>query len=149
MNGETETPGDRWTPVAFEAPDGDAPFRALLVGLPDAKAAALLSAVDLLLSVHGIGLVRTEWLKPLGKGLHELRVRHDALRIERMFGGGRTPAPSPARGLRLRLFVHFYGDRRVLLLNGYDKGADGSERRQRREIARARSLLAQFRVQGS
>jgi len=149
MTGQIETPDAHWMPVAFQAAGGDVPFRTLLDGLSDVKAAALLAAVDHVLAVRGIGLVRTEWLKPLGQGLHEFRVRHDAVRIGRMFGGGRTAVPPPAQSIRLRLFIHFYGDRRVLLLNGYDKAADGSQRRQRREIARARSLLAQFKAQDS
>jgi hypothetical protein len=41
--------------------------------------------------------------------------------------------------------VHFYGSKVVLLVGGYDKGADPSEQRQRREIARARKLLTQFK----
>jgi len=33
----------------------------------------------------------------------------------------------------------------VLLLGGYDKGKDPKDKRQQREIARARKLLAQFK----
>ncbi len=75
-------------------------------------------------------------------------MRHDAAEIAHMFGRHAVAAAPPRRAILLRLFVHFHGDRRVLLLNGYDKGADASERRQRREIARARRLLAQFRNAG-
>jgi hypothetical protein len=45
----------------------------------------------------------------------------------------------------LRVFVHFYGDKVILLLGGYDKGANPKPRRQQREIAEARRLLAQFK----
>ena len=45
----------------------------------------------------------------------------------------------------LRVFVHFHGDRVVLLLAGYDKGDDPKERRQQREINDARKLLAEFK----
>jgi hypothetical protein len=45
----------------------------------------------------------------------------------------------------LRVFVHFCGAKIVLLLGGYDKGADPKERRQQREIAEARRLLTQFK----
>jgi hypothetical protein len=44
----------------------------------------------------------------------------------------------------LRVFVHFYGSKVVLLLGGYDKGVDPKEKRQQREIERARKLLTQF-----
>jgi hypothetical protein len=46
----------------------------------------------------------------------------------------------------LRLFVHFYGDKVILLLGGYDKGKDPKESRQRREVAEARRLLKQFKA---
>jgi hypothetical protein len=45
----------------------------------------------------------------------------------------------------LRVFVHFHGSRMVLLLGGYDKGKDPGERRQQREIDRARKCLADWR----
>jgi hypothetical protein len=37
------------------------------------------------------------------------------------------------------------GRKIILLLNGYDKGADDSAKRQEREIARARKLLTAYR----
>ncbi|MBF4574189.1 hypothetical protein ITJ64_16895 [Herbiconiux sp. VKM Ac-1786] len=49
------------------------------------------------------------------------------------------------RRVLLRVFCTFYGDRIVLLHHGYDKGADPSERRQNREIARARRLHEEWR----
>jgi hypothetical protein len=39
----------------------------------------------------------------------------------------------------------FHGAKVILLWGGYDKGADPKERRQQREIAEARRLLAQFK----
>jgi hypothetical protein len=40
-----------------------------------------------------------------------------------------------------RVFCHTHGDRLILLLAGYDKGADPSPRRQNAEIALARARL--------
>ena len=37
----------------------------------------------------------------------------------------------------------------VLLLGGYDKGKDSKDKRQQREIAQARMLLAQFKARQS
>jgi hypothetical protein len=145
MTDESEPPGGRWVPEAFQAPLGDIPFATFVDSLPNTSANALKIALDSVLAARGIELAGTEWLKPLGKGLHEFRIRHDAAEIAHMFGHHTVAATPPRRAILLRLFVHFHGDRRVLLLNGYDKGADTSERRQRREIARARRLLAQFR----
>ena len=62
-----------------------------------------------------------------------------------MFGADPPGVEAPREKVLLRVFVHFYGDRIVLLLGGYDKGRDPKENRQQREIAQARKLLAQFR----
>ena len=98
-----------------------------------------------MLSVQGIDLVRTEWLKALGEGLHEFRVRHDADEVARMFGGEAPVVDGQPEKVLLRVFVHFHGQKVVLLLGGYDKGDDPNERRQQREIAEARRLLGQFK----
>jgi len=71
--------------------------------------------------------------------------RHEADEIARMFGGEPPDVAAPREKVLLRVFVHFYGDKVVLLLGGYDKGKDPKEKRQQREIARARKLLAQFK----
>ncbi len=63
-----------------------------------------------------------------------------------MFGGTTSVADGPNEKVLLRLFVHFHGTKVVLLLGGYDKGADPKPRRQQREIAEARRLLAQFKA---
>jgi len=43
--------------------------------------------------------------------------------------------------------VTFYGDRVVLLFQGYDKGKDPSERRQTKEIRTARKHLRAWTAQ--
>ena len=134
-----------WTPEAYEAGDGTIPFERFVNDLSDFKLMALEAAIDRVLSERGIDLVRTEWLKPLGKGLHEFRVRHDANEVAHMFGGNPPQVTAPVEKILLRVFVHFYGDKAILLLGGYDKGEDPKQRRQQREIAEARRLLAQFK----
>jgi hypothetical protein len=68
-----------------------------------------------------------------------------------MFGGEDADAVTNALGpptpVLLRVFVHFHGKRVVLLLSGYDKGDDPSDRRQRREISRARKRLTAWQEQ--
>jgi hypothetical protein len=86
-----------------------------------------------------------KWLKALGEGLHEFRVRHDAAEVARMFGGEAPDVDGQPEKVLLRVFVHFYGQKVVLLLGGYDKGDDPKERRQQREIVEARRLLGQFK----
>lgn len=134
-----------WTPEPFEADDGTVPFQRFVDDLSDFKFVALDTAIERVLSVRGIDLVRTEWLKALGEGLHEFRVRHDAHEIARMFGGDDPIADARPEKVLLRVFVHFHGQKVVLLLGGYDKGDDPKPRRQQREIAEARRLLAQFK----
>jgi hypothetical protein len=135
-----------WTPEPFEADDGSVPFQRFIEDLSDFTFVALDVAIDRVLTVRGIDLVRTEWLKALGEGLHEFRVRHDADEIAHMFGGDAPEAHGRPEKVLLRVFVHFYGERVVLLLGGYDKGNDPKERRQQREIADARRLLGQFKA---
>ena len=94
-----------WTPEPFEADDGSIPFQRFIDDLSDFKFVALDAAIDRVLSIRGIELVRTEWLKALGGGLHEFRGRHDAEEIARMFGGrdtrsGRAAGEGSVAGLR-------------------------------------------------
>ena len=129
----------------FEADDGTVPFERFVERLSDFKFVSLDTAIRRVLAIHGLGLARTEWLKALGKGLHEFRIRHEADEIARMFGAEPPGLDAPNENVLLRVFVHFYGDKVALLLGGYDKGKDPKERRQQREIAQARKLLAQFK----
>ena len=126
--------------------DGAIPFVRFEDGLTDFKFVALDTAIERVLSVRGIDLAGTEWLRALGKGLHEFRVRHDADEIAHMFGGDDPQVAAPASRILLRVFVHFHGDKFILLLGGYDKGADPSSSRQHREIALARRCLTQFKA---
>ena len=102
---------DRWTPEPFEDDDGTIPFKRFLDDLSDFKFVALDTAIDRVLSVRGIDLVRTEWLKALGDGLHEFRLRHDADEVARMFGGDAPHVDAQPEKVLLRVFVHFTGRR--------------------------------------
>ena len=134
-----------WTPEPFEADDGTVPFASFVDDLSDFKFVALDTAIDRVLSERGIDLARTEWLKALGDGLHEFRVRHTADEITRMFGGEVPNSDARREAVLLRVFVHFYGAKVILLLGGYDKGDDPKPRRQQREITQARKFLSQFK----
>jgi hypothetical protein len=68
--------------------------------------------------------------KQLGKGLFEFPLRRSVGEV--------------AERILLRMFRHAYGNRIVLLLGGYDKGADPSPRRQDAEIALARRRLGDW-----
>jgi hypothetical protein len=141
---EGSGPGE-WILEPFEADDGSVPFERFIGKLSDFKFAALDAAMGHVLAVRGLDLARTEWLKALGEGLHEFRVRHDAEEIAQMFGGEVTSGAGAPEAVLLRVFVHFHGAKVILLIGGYDKGGDPSERRQQREIREARRLLTQFK----
>jgi hypothetical protein len=79
------------------------------------------------LQEKGVGVCATDYGKQLGKGLFEFRLRRS---IEDV-----------GERILLRVFCHAYGNKVVLLLGGYDKGADTSARRQGDEIALARRRL--------
>ncbi|TAK69510.1 MAG: hypothetical protein EPO13_06445 [Actinomycetota bacterium] len=114
--------------------------------LTPAEFAALGAGIVRFLEIHGIELGSTPWLKALGEGLHEFRVRHDAATIKRLAGHERDEGLPTQKKILLRLFVHFYGDRAILLLHGYDKGGDDSQRQQNREIREARKRLTAWRA---
>lgn len=131
----------------FEADDGGSPVEQWMESdLTDIELAALLAALEHVLSHRGIDVCRTEWGKQLGEGLFEFRIRHTAAEIERMFSEASDAQQAKKERLLLRVFCHAYGAKIILLLNGYDKGSDPSGKRQQREIALARKRLDEFRA---
>ena len=134
-----------WTPEVFEADDGTVPFERFADALSDFKFVALDAAIRHVLTIRGLDLARTEWLKALGEGLHEFRIRHDADEIAHMFGADARGPGAGKEAVLLRVYVHFHGAKVVLLLGGYDKGRHTQPKRQQREIAQARKLLTQFK----
>jgi hypothetical protein len=116
--------------------------------LEQPKQSALLAALERVLAKQGLDVCGSEWGKQLGKGLAEFRIRHSADEIEHMFELERAANSEGQRGgkkepekIVLRVFFHAYGDKIILLLSGYDKGENPGERRQQKEIAKAREYL--------
>lgn len=135
--------------IEFYEEDGRSPVEQWMESdLTDVELAALLSALEHVLSHRGVGVRGTEWGKQLGGGLFEFRIRHTAAEIARMHGES-VEGAKRAEKVLLRVFCHAYGAKVVILLNGYDKGADPSERRQQREIALARKRLTRFQTEQS
>ncbi|TMD89300.1 MAG: hypothetical protein E6I73_10870 [Chloroflexi bacterium] len=140
-----------WTVKFYrDLESGDEPARDWLVGLTgteEPKRLAALAAVECVLKVHGTDVCETEWGKNLGNGLYEFRVRHPAGTIRHMFPiPGHASKPDaifagPAKIL-LRIFFTTYGPGVLLLLSGYDKGSDPSNRRQQREMTKAAEMAA-------
>jgi putative component of toxin-antitoxin plasmid stabilization module len=129
---------------------GSIPVLEWVRGLPDAKRAAWLAFVDFALVPMGKDIAHSGYVKPLGQGLFELRVDHDATELANVFGaelsgGSDRVTGAPASGILLRVFCTFYGQKVVLLLSGLDKGAD--PKAQPRAIRAARRLLSDWQAE--
>lgn len=136
-----------WNLEFFADDDGNQPAREWLRSLSPSKRAAAIAAIELVLSELGPNVCKTEYGKHLGKGLFEFRVRHDEGVIRAKAGQEKMGTSKPGgEPVLLRIFCHAYGERIVLLLGGYDKGASPSERRQQREIETARKRLRSFKL---
>jgi hypothetical protein len=97
---------------------------------------ALGTAMNEVLQRHGVQVVgERSWGRQLGQGLFEFRVDRTV-----------KPDDKIAEKLVLRAFCHAHGDRKILVLHGYDKGKSPASRRQQREIEVARSRLAAWRA---
>ncbi|MFI5932587.1 hypothetical protein [Actinoplanes sp. NPDC051494] len=123
---------------------GREPFTAFLDSLDPYRRAVLAMAIRTVLARQGHHVCGTEWGRALGQNLYEFRVRRELATICHEAGIEAPDVPGGGKVL-LRVFFAVYGDRIVLLLGGYDKGADPSDRRQQKEIRRARALLTEPR----
>lgn len=117
-----------------------AAFERFFTTLPGYEQTVLVAAIEHVLARHGIDICSGEWGKPLGDGLYEFRVRRSLQAILSEAGIDAPEVPGADRGVLLRVFCTFHGDKIVLLYRGYDKKRDPSEKRQQREIAKARKL---------
>lgn len=109
-----------------------------------AKRRAIGVAMEQVLQHQGLGVCDDKaWGRQLGDGVFEFRlmrtrryeVRQQGRKIEKV------------EKISLRVFCHAYGEKRILLLHGYDKGEDPKGRRQQREIATAKQRLGQWKAE--
>lgn len=124
-----------WT-IEYE---GD-PFERFLFSLPEYEQAVLLAAIEHVLQIYGIDICAGEWGKSLGAGLYEFRVRKSLHTILENARVQLSRQPGDDQSVLLRVFCTFHGNKIVLLYHGYNKKTDSSEKRQQREIRRARKL---------
>jgi putative component of toxin-antitoxin plasmid stabilization module len=127
---ETESAFDRW-----------------FSSLGPYKQAVLSAAIENVLEVYGMDICSMEWGKNLGGGLYEFRIRQ-SLHAVMTFGNVDSAKAKPGEDqtVLLRVFITFHGEKVVLLMSGYDKGKDNSDKRQNKEIAKARSLLTSWKA---
>ena len=135
-----------WIAEFYEDANGRRPVEIWMGGLGEVEFEALATAIEEILEKDGVALASTPWLKALGEGLHEFRVRHDAATIKALYVESGASKPAQPAKILLRLFVHFHGQKVILLLHGYDKGSDDSPRRQNKEIEEARKRLRAWRL---
>lgn len=133
------TPGEK-PPYEIEFyadASGDMPaLRWIKEDLSPTKRRAVGAAMHEVLQRHGVQVVgERSWGRQLGQGVFEFRVDRSA-----------KPEGTIAEKLALRVFCHAHGDRKILVLHGYDKGASPSSRRQQREIEAARTRLTAWRA---
>jgi putative component of toxin-antitoxin plasmid stabilization module len=138
-----------WTVEYYVTVDGRVPVLDWVRKLPEVKRVAWLAFVDFALIPQGKDIAQSGYVKPLGQGLFELRVDHDATELAQVFGADLDAYPEFAgargAGILLRVFCTFYGQRIVLLLSGLDKGAQ--PKAQPRAIQVARRLLADWQAE--
>jgi hypothetical protein len=126
----------------FFEDDGDKPCLRWIKELTPAKRRAIGLAMVQVLQGQGVSVCEEKaWGKQLGAGVFEFRLmrkrqyeaKHKGRKIKKV------------EQISLRVFCHAYGDHRILLLHGYDKGEDPKGRRQQHEIEIARKRLRQWR----
>ena len=143
---EPAEPGPgQWTLEIYEEPNGNCPYATFLKELDPYQRTMLDVAVRMILARQGHNVCATEWGKALRGGLYEFRVRRSLATICQETGRELPPGVDSGQRALLRVFFAVEGARIVLLLAGYDKGADPSERRQNKKIKRAKKLLDQHR----
>lgn len=127
----------------FEDQDGDEPCLRWIKDLTQVKRRALGVAMEQVLQHQGVGVCDEKaWGKHLGRGIFEFRLMRKRRFEVKQKGGHKA---KKAEEISLRVFCHAYGEHRILLLHGYDKGEDSKGRRQQREIEVARQRLRQWR----
>jgi putative component of toxin-antitoxin plasmid stabilization module len=133
--------------VEFYADErGREPCREWAEKLSPIKRAAFLAAVEVVLTRQGINVASNEFGKALGGGLYELRIRQTAIEIRQRVAGlpPNELGDSPPEAVLLRVFFCTAGRKIILLIDGYDKGGNPSEKRQNREIENARKLMRAY-----
>ena len=123
--------GQRWKMVIYEDTTGHSPYAEWVRNsLNPVQLLCLNQVLSEYLFKFGNSNTKTKWLKDLSFGLYQLRVQK-----KDQFG---------RKQVLLRIYLHFYGNREILFLSGYDKRLNPSQERQQSEIEFARQLLEKW-----
>ena len=135
----------KWKIEFYEDAQGRRPVEKWIDGLSDQKAGAVILALQEVLAVDGIKLVSSAWLKPLGSGLYEFRIRHSASEIQAMYKVANKGLVGGVEAILLRVFVAFEGEKLIVLLGAYDKGKNDKQSFQQAQIEIARKRLRDWK----
>ena len=135
----------KWRIEFYEDAQGRRPVEKWIDGLSDQKAGAVILALQEVLAVDGIELVSSAWLKPLGSGLYEFRIRHSASEIQAMYKVANRVLARGTTAILLRVFVAFEGEKLIVLLGAYDKGKNDKQSFQQAQIEIARKRLRDWK----
>ena len=135
----------KWKIEFYEDAQGRRPVEKWIDGLSDQKAGAVILALQEVLAVDGIKLVSSAWLKPLGSGLYEFRIRHSASEIQAMYKVANRVLARGTTAILLRVFVAFEGEKLIVLLGAYDKGKNDKQSFQQAQIEIARKRLRDWK----
>jgi hypothetical protein len=121
-----DEPAPAWTVEVWEDATGFSPFGSWFAKLHEYDQAVIDAVIRHVVARLGADVCKTEWGKPLGRGLYEIRIRRS---LNAVLGWGRSAADEPAeveggdKTVLLRLFCTFHGAKIVPLFQGYDKGS--------------------------
>jgi hypothetical protein len=135
----------KWRIEFYEDTQGRRPVEKWIDGLSDQKAEAVIVALQEVLAINGINLASSAWLKPLGSGLYEFRIRHSTSEIQGMYKVANRALMDGAEAILLRIFLAFEGERVIVLLGSYDKGKNDSQSFQQKQIEVARKRLREWK----
>ena len=130
-----------WQIEFYEDENGKRPVEKWMRSLEDDKFSAITKAHDSVLCLQGINLLQGSWLKALGGGIYEFRVRHSAEQIEGLYTQKKRGVAKQNSNILLREFIAFRKGKIILLLGAYDKGEDPSKKTQQEQINLARKRL--------
>jgi hypothetical protein len=106
---------------------------------------AIGAAMAAFLERLGPDVCGTKWGKWVAPGIAEFRLRMTGKQV--VNAGWATDAQiDTSEHLLLRVFFHVYGEKVVMLLEGYDKGAAPSSKAQQTKIASAQKRLQQWKT---
>jgi putative component of toxin-antitoxin plasmid stabilization module len=104
----------------------------------------LITAIEELLASQGRNLTNTPWLKSVGGGIYEFRVKvPNSLPSKYPWFFTDTEVVRLNKSL-FRVFLYFSANNEILILHGYDKQIDNKKNYQQKQIQVAKKRLADY-----